>query len=97
MRFLTRRREDEIVAYIEAARIEHILEMEEKDEIIAAAVKEIALLQDAWKEAIRLQRDIVQAFIIAREQPEVDLDWDLEEMLEAISDQLAQLGEHLPI
>ena len=94
MRFLSTRRENEIIAYIEAARAEHILEMEEKDEIITAAVKEIAMLQEAWKDAIRLQRDIVQAFIIAREQPEVDLDWDLHEMFEALSDQLAQLGEH---
>lgn len=94
MKFLTRRRENEIVAYIEAARVEHILEMEEKDEIIRTAVKEIASLQDAWKDAVRLQRDIVTAFLIAREQPDVDLDWDLEEMLETLNDQIAQLEEH---
>jgi hypothetical protein len=82
------------VAYIEAARIEHILEMEEKDEIITAAVKEIASLQDALKEAIRLQRDIVTAFLIAREQPDADLDWDLDAMLETLNDQIAQLEEH---
>jgi hypothetical protein len=97
VRFLTRRRENEIVAHIEAARDAHILEMEEKDEIIASAIREIASLQDAWKDAIRLQRDIVQAFIYAREDPDVDIDLDLEGMFEALSDQLAQLEEHLPI
>ena len=94
MKFLTARREREIVAYIQDAKIEHALDVQLRDDIIIALEEHKASLESALKDAIRLQRMILETLIDFRDDPDGEIDFDPDEMLTALGDQIAMLEEH---
>jgi hypothetical protein len=53
--------------------------------------------QDLALTAQRSARDLAIAFRISVEKPEVDLRDELDSLIQALSDSVAQLEEHLPI
>ena len=83
MRFITTRREREIIAYIRALEWQNE-ELEENRIQLEAAVRD----------AFELQRMLVEDFIAFRDDPDADLNFDMDEMLLSLTDHIAILGEH---
>jgi len=83
MRILTRRREKEVISYIVDCEF-----------AIYALDERVGHLEDALKNSVGLQRILVEALLRIREDPDVELGFDPEEMLVAVNDDLALMTEH---
>jgi hypothetical protein len=83
VRFLSTHRENEVIAYIQWLELQNE-ELEENRVQLEAAVKD----------AFNLQRMIVEDFIAFRDDPDVELNFDPDEMLLSLTDHIAILEEH---
>jgi len=97
MRFITTRREQEIIAYIRALEWrnaeleENALQLEWRNEYLE---ENRVQLEAAVKDSYELQRLLVEDFIAFRDDPDADLNFDMDEMLLSLTDHIAILGEH---
>ena len=74
---------------------DYLRSIERRDEMLAAAAREIAMWQDLTLETTRQLLENAVAWRISQETPEMDLRDDLDAMIQTLRDQVARLEERI--